>query len=71
MKKCRKVAIDANEQFAGIEQVIATQTEVAQRQALWDQQDRVKEARQQAELLIQKGMMPCLHEFHVLDAVNA
>ena len=70
-KKRRKITVDPNDQFVGIEQIIAAQAEVEQRQAAWEQQDRAKDAREQAELMARKGMEPFMYEFHVLDLVDA
>ena len=71
VSKRRRVAIDANDKFADIESIIAVQEEAERRKMQWEHQDRLKEAREQAELLVQKGMQPFLHEFHVVDLVDA
>ena len=69
-KRKKKIAIDANEQFANIEDIVRVQQELERRRAEFDKKDRAKEARKAADELIQVGMTSLLHQFHVADDVN-
>ena len=71
VKKRKKIAIDTNKQFAGIEQIIAAQTKVAAQQEEWNGVNRAKGARQQADMVEQAGMEACMIEFHVSDLAVA
>ena len=69
-KRKKKIAIDANEQFANIEDIARVQEEIERRRAEFDRKDRAKEARQTADGLIRQGITSLLHQFHAADDVN-
>ena len=69
-KRKKKIAIDANEQFANIEDIARVQEEIERRRAEFDRKDRAKGARQTADGLIRQGMTSLLHQFHAADDVN-
>jgi hypothetical protein len=45
VKRRKKVAIDANKRFAGIETIIKTQQVLGEQKALWERRERAEEAR--------------------------
>ena len=69
-KRKKKIAIDVNEQFANIEDIVRVQEEIERRRDEFDRKDRAKEARQTADMLVRQGMTSLLHQFHVADSVD-
>ena len=71
VSKRRRVAIDANDTFADIESIIAAQQQLEAQKARWEHLDRLKEARDSSNLLIQAGMEAFLLEWHASDLIVA
>ena len=69
-KRKKKIAIDVNEQFANIEDIVRVQEEIERCRDEFDRKDRAKEARQTADMLVRQGMTSLLHQFHVADSVD-
>ena len=69
-KRRKKVAIDSNEQFTNIADIVQVQEELWVRQAEFDARDRAKDARTAADEVVRLGIAPLLHQFHTLDSVD-
>lgn len=69
-KRRKKVAIDANETFATVEKIIATKAVVALNQPVWDEQQKVQEARRTANVMIANQLEAFTHQFHINEVVG-
>ena len=67
VKRRKKVTIDANARFARIEDIVRAQEAIQEAQETWDKQDRARMARKQVNDLIEIGIKPLLHCWHVVD----
>ena len=63
-KKQKKLLIDSNKQFTGIEEVIEVQARADRLQTEWERIDRQREAREQSNLLVESEMQAVTNARH-------
>jgi DDE superfamily endonuclease/Tc5 transposase DNA-binding domain len=68
VKRRKKTAIDSNDTFTNIQQIVAQQQVIQEQDTMYQRQNTLAQAREMANSMIDRQMKPYLIEFHACEA---